>query len=88
MTPDANVNMSSPLTSAAPSASDPTVAAGVASTHGKAPVSGATPIKTLADFKRLAPKLYGPMMYSIADTMRREMQRHQDRLKKITRGQE
>lgn len=69
----------------APSASDPTTAAAVASTHGGGEVNSNTKINGLDDLKKRAPKVYNLMMLGIATNICREMQHRQDELKKIMR---
>lgn len=70
----------------APSASNATTAAAVASTHGQAQVNSASKINSMDDLRRKAPKVYNMMMQSLMESVRRDMQKHQERLKKAYRG--
>ncbi|MBA3816233.1 MAG: hypothetical protein H0X29_06885 [Parachlamydiaceae bacterium] len=69
----------------APSASDPTTAAGLVSTHGGSEANSKTKIGSLADLKKKSPKVYNLMMMGIATNICREMEHHQDELKKLMR---
>lgn len=69
----------------APSASDPTTAAGVASMHGGKEASSSTKIDSLADLRNKSPKVYNMMMLGIATSICREMEHHQDKLKQLMR---
>jgi len=67
-----------------PSASNATTAGAAAMSNTA--VTGSTKIKSMADFKNKAPKVYKMMMDSIQEMMRRDMQHHQERLKKAIKG--
>lgn len=69
----------------APSAANPITAAAVASTHGGEQITSKTTISSLEDLKKKSPKLYQQMMMGIGMSICREMQRHQDDLKKLMR---
>lgn len=69
----------------APSASDPTTAAAVASTHGGKEANSSTKIDSLADLRKKSPKVYNMMMVGIATNICREMEHHQDKLKQLMR---
>lgn len=68
-----------------PSASDPTTAAGIVSTHGGKEANSNTTISSLADLKKKSPKVYNMMMMGIATNICKEMEHHQDELKKLMR---
>lgn len=78
------VNQQHPLAASAPSASNPTTA-GAAASMNTPVVSSKTKINSLADLKKKAPKVYNQMMLSIQEMVRRDLQRHQQNLKKALR---
>src|SRR6476620_1205311 len=77
-----NIPISGPA--AAPSAADPTTAAGVASSNAApADVNASTKINNMADLREKAPKLWHAMMLGIAQNICSEWQHHADHLKRI-----
>lgn len=69
---------------AAPSASDPTTAAGAATTGGE-PVTNLTTVNSLGDLRKKAPKVFGAMMMGIAQNICYDMKHHDDTLKEMMR---
>lgn len=67
----------------APSASNAITAGAVASSNSTATIG--TKLNSLADLKKKAPELYEKMMQGIAMSVCRDMQHHQERLKKMMR---
>lgn len=88
MVPQIQVDSKSqPLTNQ-PSATDATTAAAAVSTNTPnelAQASSKTSIKSLADLKHKAPKVYNFMMLSIAQNMCIQMQHDQDKLTEMWR---
>lgn len=89
MVPQIQVDAKSqPLTNQ-PSATDATTAAAAVSTNTPNEIakktSSSTTIKSMADLKHKAPKVYNFMMLSIAQNICIQMQRDQDRLKDMWR---
>lgn len=64
---------------------DAVTAGAIAQTHGSAEITGSTTIKSMADLKKKAPKVYQMMMEGIAMNICNEMQHSQERLKKMMR---
>lgn len=71
------------ITITAPSSADAQVAGAIATTRQE-PTSD-TKFNTLDELKQKAPEVYQKMMEGIAMDICREMQRHQDDIKKINR---
>ncbi len=81
ITPVDNTN---PLFHSAPTSTNATTAGGVAQSHSAAG-GGLTKINSLEDLKKKAPQVYKMMMLSLQESVRRDMQNHQEHLKKIMR---
>lgn len=71
--------------SSPPSAAVGTQMAGVIAAQSPDEVNGSTPIKSMEDLKRKAPKLYKSMIRGIAGMILRESQHHTNRLISIMR---
>lgn len=88
MVPQVQVDAKSQPLTTQPSATDATTAAAAVSTNTPnqiAEASSKTSIKSLADLKRKAPKVYNFMMLSIAQNMCIQMQHDQDKLTEMWR---
>lgn len=68
---------------AAPSAADPTTAAAAVSTNGSPKATGNTKFSSLEDLRKKAPKVFYQMMLGIATTIIKDMNDHQERLKRM-----
>lgn len=81
--PTAPVTGNSKVGPTAPSSADPTTAAAVASSNASAETKGNVKFSSLEDLRKKAPKVYNQLMLSIATTIIRGMNDHQERLKKM-----
>lgn len=79
---------SASMSSAPPDAANPLTAAAVASSSHANTATSSSKVGSLEDLKEKAPKVYKAIMESIGEMMRRDMQHHQERLKKIIRDKE
>lgn len=71
--------------SSTPSASNALTAGAVAQSNASAETTGSTRIGSMDELRRKAPKVYQKMLEGIAMNICREMEHHQDRLKKLMR---
>ena len=78
-----NVSATSQNSSVNPTSTDPTTAGAVAQSNADGAVTGNTKFNSMEDLRKKSPKLYNMMMQGIAWNIIKEMDHHQERLKKM-----